>query len=199
MNEKEKAAESLEVIRSLMERATVYRAISGPTALFAGLLALVMGFGGVVKMEHLLNLHWHQIWYVVLGLVVIFNTVLIVRKSQREKKPLFSPGLKAACRAIVPPLVVGFVGGQVLVEAKLYPYIPAVWMSCYGLALMSTGSFSPRSIWNLGAAFVVMGIFVALFPMTGISLLDNRIMGVTFGGFHLIYGALVTVSKKDRS
>ena len=199
MNEKDKAAENLEVIRSLMERATeratVYRAISGPTAL----LALVMGFGGVVKMEHLLNLHWHQIWYVVLGLVVIFNTVLIVRKSQREKKPLFSPGLKAACRAIVPPLAVGFVGGQVLVEAKLYHYVPAVWMSCYGLALMSTGSFSPRSMWNLGAAFVVTGIFVALFPRTGLSLLDNRIMGVAFGGFHLIYGALVTVSKKDRS
>ncbi|MDG2323418.1 MAG: hypothetical protein P8M08_07850, partial [Akkermansiaceae bacterium] len=142
---------------------------------------------------------WHQIWYVVLGLVVIFNTVLIVRKSQREKKPLFSPGLRAACRAIVPPLVVGFVGGQVLVEAELYPYVPAVWMSCYGLALMGTGSFSPRSMWNLGAAFVMTGIFVALFPRTGLPLLDNGIMGVAFGGFHLIYGALITLSEKDRS
>jgi hypothetical protein len=42
MSEKERAAQNLETIRSMMERATVYRMISGPTALFAGLLAVVL-------------------------------------------------------------------------------------------------------------------------------------------------------------
>ena len=38
MNERTRAEEHLRVIRSLMERATIYRAISAPTALVGGLL-----------------------------------------------------------------------------------------------------------------------------------------------------------------
>ncbi len=41
MDPRAKAEEDLRVIRSLMERATVYRAISAPTALVAGLLSIV--------------------------------------------------------------------------------------------------------------------------------------------------------------
>jgi len=40
MNERSRGEEHLRVIRSLMERATIYRAISAPTALLGGLLAL---------------------------------------------------------------------------------------------------------------------------------------------------------------
>ena len=40
MNERCRAEEDLRVIRNLMERATIYRAISAPTALVGGLLAL---------------------------------------------------------------------------------------------------------------------------------------------------------------
>ena len=41
-NERSKAEEDLRVIRSLMERATVYRAISAPAALVAGLLSILL-------------------------------------------------------------------------------------------------------------------------------------------------------------
>ena len=46
MKSPDAAAEHLRTIRSLMERATVYRAISGPGALLGGVLAL--GVGGVL-------------------------------------------------------------------------------------------------------------------------------------------------------
>jgi len=199
MSEKDKAAENLEVIRSLMERATVYRTISGPTALFGGILALVMGLGGDSKLKHLLDIRWHYVWYLVLAVIVVFNTVLVFRKSQREKKPFWSPGLKAACRAIAPALLVGFIAGQILAEESLYMATAASWMCGYGLALMATGSFSPRSIWNLGLAFVVAGILVAIFPKTEMSLWDNGIMALTFGLFHLIYGGYIVFTEKDRS
>src|SRR2546421_298418 len=41
MDERLNAEENLRVIRQLMERATVYRAISAPTALVAGILSLL--------------------------------------------------------------------------------------------------------------------------------------------------------------
>ena len=43
MNDSEKALDQLKVIRSMMERATVYRALSAPAAIFGGILAVVVG------------------------------------------------------------------------------------------------------------------------------------------------------------
>ena len=40
MNDRFRAEEDLRVIRTLMERATVYRAISAPTALVGGVLSI---------------------------------------------------------------------------------------------------------------------------------------------------------------
>ena len=42
MDERQRAEEHLRVIRTLMERATIYRAISAPTALAGGLIALAL-------------------------------------------------------------------------------------------------------------------------------------------------------------
>jgi hypothetical protein len=42
MHERERAEEDLRVIRTLMERATIYRAISAPTALAGGVLAVTL-------------------------------------------------------------------------------------------------------------------------------------------------------------
>jgi hypothetical protein len=43
MTDPEVAADHLKIIRSLMQRATVYRAISAPAAIFGGIIALVTG------------------------------------------------------------------------------------------------------------------------------------------------------------
>ena len=43
MNDSEKALNQLKVIRSMMEKATVYRALSAPAAIFGGVLAVIVG------------------------------------------------------------------------------------------------------------------------------------------------------------
>ena len=53
MTDQELAADHLKIIRSLMERATVYRAISAPAALFGGIIALVTGIYMALKVETL--------------------------------------------------------------------------------------------------------------------------------------------------
>ncbi|MFL2480182.1 MAG: hypothetical protein ACJ0K4_11600 [Verrucomicrobiales bacterium] len=44
MKDSDHAVEHLKVIRGMMEKATIYRAISAPAAIFGGLLAMLVGF-----------------------------------------------------------------------------------------------------------------------------------------------------------
>ena len=68
-----------------------------------------------------------------------------------------------------------------------------VWIAFYGLMLLSTALFAPRSLALLGWAFLLTSLSVPVFS----DIIDNRVggvptvlMGVTFGLYHLIYAAL---------
>ncbi len=77
--------------------------------------------------------------------------------------------------------------------------LPMFWMILYGLGLLATRYFAPRSIVLLGWAFVAGGLFsllVFMGPHTQdhfMQLLElrsaNLAMGGTFGVFHIIYAA----------
>ncbi|MEC8942818.1 MAG: hypothetical protein VYC95_08800, partial [Verrucomicrobiota bacterium] len=125
MTEREQAANHLKVIRSLMERTTVYRTISWPTALFGGSLAVLLAallflreqaaiLEGTVGEKGISEGSWVICWLVALVLTTLFNVMLVSRKSKREGRPFFSPGLKMALRAFIPPMLVGGVLGIAL-------------------------------------------------------------------------------------
>ena len=76
-----------------------------------------------------------------------------------------------------------------------------MWIVFYGLALLSTALFAPRSLALLGWAFLLTGVSV---PVTGDAVeglasdIPNFFMGITFGAYHLIY-ALSTWPRKERA
>ncbi len=227
MTEQERAAENLKVIRSLMERATIYRALSWPTALFGGVVAVILSVllyfreevamrGGDAEVVLMTEAAWVFCWLVALVGTGAFNAILIGRKAAREKGPFFSPGLKMALRMLVPPMLVGGVlgVGHVLSAAGTAAGTAAIWTMCYGIALLATTGIAPRSIRWLGWFFLAAGVAVYLFvwsdgahPRPGVGAPDhlespmleaNLIMGACFGGFHLIYAVVVMLmSRKD--
>lgn len=229
MTDRERAAENLKVIRALMERATVYRAISWPTALFGGVLAIILSSllyfreklavaGGEDAPTLMSEAAWVICWLVALVVTVGFNSALIARKSARDESSFLSPGLKMALRALVPPMLVGGVlgVGHALSTAGTAAGTAAIWVLCYGLALLATISIAPRSIRWLGWAFLVFGVaayamvwsdgghplpFIGVIaPMESPMLEANLIMGVTFGGLHLVYGLIVMIlSRRGRA
>lgn len=204
----ESASEHLRTIRSLMERATVYRAVSGPGALAGGGLAL--GIGGLLlanvgswKPSHL---EFAGIWMAVLFVVTCFNFYLLYRGSKDRAEPFVSPGMKHALRAISPPLFAGFVLSIILATAGAEAAtgacaeMAALWILFYGLSLLAAGAFAPRSMQVLGVAFFVMGLALFL-PAVQASAADDyglalRMMIGCFGILHLLYGAYVMLSSK---
>jgi hypothetical protein len=209
MIDRSSAEEDLRVIRTLMERAATYRAISAPTALIGGVLSLLSAVF-IAESDSLLGRtirprEFAIIWIAVLALTVIANAFFVWREAKNSARPFISSGMKLALRAIAPNLIVpaiftiwflkiGYLGG---LELELV----AVWVVFYGLALLSTALFAPRSLAILGWAFLLTGVSVpvAANAAEGLSTdVPNFVMGITFGLYHLIYAGF-TWPRKARA
>lgn len=211
MDPRPEAEENLRVIRSLIERATVYRAISAPTALVAGLLSLFAalavyfnGTSGFNLSHHIRAREFGAIWLVVLVLALAANTFFVWREAKKGGRPFVSSGMKLALRTIAPTLLLpaaftgwffatGYLGGQDL-------ELIVVWILFYGLALLSTALFAPGSLVLLGWAFLLSGLAIPVFVNGLEDLTDNlpnSAMGFTFGVYHLVY-AICTWPRKGK-
>src|SRR5207248_11652244 len=98
MEERQRAEEHLRVIRTLMERATIYRAISASTAHIGGLIAL-----GLTSAIWASERHWAQIapqvmrhtstrgfaalWLGAVPIALAPNAFLVWRYAQRDSRP----------------------------------------------------------------------------------------------------------------
>jgi len=209
MSTQQAALENLRVIRSLMEKAHIYRAISAPAALVGGVLALALGGYGAytgfslkTPMEPVVFL---AAWHVVLLIAGVMNVVLLAKEAGNRGQSLISDGMRMALRAISPPLVVGgVIGAGMALAFHNLTMAALIWVVCYGLALLATASFSPRSLIRLGRLFVGGGLvlFIAWVSFPDIRLLPtdegpaSLIMALTFGLLHLFYGIAVLVREK---
>jgi hypothetical protein len=134
------------------------------------------------------------LWIVVLVLTALANAFFVWREAKNSNRPFVSSGMKLALRAIIPNLLIptaftlwffetGYLGAQ---ELELV----VVWVAFYGLALLSTSLFAPRSLAVLGWAFLLTSVSVPLLMDAIDTLTDDvpdTVMGVTFGLYHLIY------------
>jgi hypothetical protein len=219
MPTRSEAEEHLRIIRSLMEKATIYRAISAPTALVGGTLSILAAgaqhflFPRPTNGDELMRLvPWFGgIWFAVLVLTLTANTYFLWRGARDRNAPFLSSGMRLALRATLPGLLCGLYFTIMFgVSGPLGPagygmfYLPPLWMLFYALGLLATFHFSPRSITRLGWAFLAAGmasfylvITEKLLPllahgnnlMTGTPVAANALMAATFGLFHLIYAA----------
>src|SRR5438046_6734593 len=206
MEERNRAEEDLRIIRTLMERATIYRAISAPTALAGGVLPVTLTAIIWVR-EH----HWAEnapevmryistrgfasLWLVALAIVLALNTFFVWRKAQRDGRPFISPSMKLALRSILPCLVLPaattiwfFYDGYEFDNELL---LVRVWIGFYGLALIATQHFAPRSLVFLGRAFLITAAAMLVasrqLEYYATTLVHNLEMGVIFGIYHMIY------------
>jgi hypothetical protein len=209
MTDSDSASRQLRVIRSLMERATIYRSISAPTALVGGLLS----FGGFATAYYAKHHRDHPlsptefliVWLVILALTCFTNIIFLSRGSALRGEPFFSPGMKCALMSVAP----AFFAAAMLTFIMHRPIQQAMlWITLYGIGLLATQHFAPRSLIVLGMTFFLTGgLLLAtwkhLFMPPGheepSALVVSGIMAATFGGFHLAYAAAVWALGEDRA
>jgi hypothetical protein len=199
MTTREEAAEQLRVIRSMMERATIFRALSGETALVGGAAAL----GAAWITENRQGMAWAGWWLAGLAFVIAFNIFQLIRLGSAHQRPFWSSGLRLALRGALPPIIAGGFLGVLFIRSGQVPAAASMWIIHYGLALLAIREFAPRSMVFLGWSFVAFGLVALSIVAQVIDLPGqwsqhinpSRLMALAFGGFHLIYGALIVTTK----
>jgi hypothetical protein len=190
------AAKHLQVIRTLMERASLYRQALAPVMLRLGGLGLTAGVVG-----------WWNRWegcrsfiglWLTAGLGGLCWTYLRLRRQAlKDEEPFWSPPTRRVTQALLPPLIVGLVATVIVAlpanRATVFAWwLIAAWMVLYGCALHAAGFFMPRGIKLFGALFILAGcalMGLLTFVDPGLPLRSGHVvMGGTFGGFHLAYG-----------
>lgn len=194
-NPNESAHENLQVIRDLMERATVYRAISATPALVGGLLAIAISLIFWLKGDHIGKTAFVLSWLGVLIVVDALNTWLLFRESKSRQGEFPSQKMIHGIFAMGPPMIV--LGCLGLIQAWVHgEFVQCVllWIFGYGLGLLATSSFAPGSIKKLGWQFLAFGaVFVLLHEFEIKDFGENTIrnsshfMFFSFGLLHLLY------------
>ncbi len=200
MTTQEEAVEQLRVIRSMMERATIFRALSGETALIGGAVSMTVAWFS----EKRDSWQWAAWWFGGLAVVLLFYAFQSYRMKACNRQAFWGPGLKLALRGAMPSLIAGGFLGLLFVRSGNEVAAACLWIVHYGLALLAIREFAPKSMVWLGWAFVIFGI-CSLATVTDVIHLDarwmmylngSRLMAISFGGFHLIYGALIVTTAR---
>ncbi len=209
MTDSDSATRQLRVIRSLMERATIYRSISAPTALVGGLLSL----GGFATAYYAKHQRHHPmspgefliVWLVILALTCFTNIIFLSRGAARRSESFFSSGMKCALTSIAP----AFLSAGILTALMFHHpiHLALLWITLYGIGLLGTQHFAPRSIVVLGLTFFLTGcgllvtwkhLFMPNPHVEPSALVVSGIMAATFGGYHLAYAAAVWAFGEER-
>lgn len=204
MDERE-AARQLETIRTLMERAALYRRALGPTLAVIGVLGVGAGLIGFFRVGDQGSRSFVLYWSAVAALAVLWTTLQMRGQAVRAGEPFWTPPTRRVFMAMTPPLAVA-----VLITAissvrhmNIPPEIFApLWMVLYGLGLHAAGYFTLRGVRLLGWAFILAGItFITTLPDWGPFLVNSAgvhlAMALTFGLGHLAAGLwLLVVEKK---
>jgi hypothetical protein len=77
----------------------------------------------------------------------------------------------------------------VLFQAGNLTVLPGLWMLLYGAGVVSGGGASVRVVPLMGACFMAAGAAALLWPGLG----GDAVLACTFGGLHIIFGAVIAV------
>ena len=199
-----KAENDLGVIRSLVERREIYRTFFARVAVTIGALSILASSVSYVN-DEVRQFFGRPVgprefafaWIAIFGFSGVVAGLFLARAVRGNGDALFPARTKMVLNTIAPCLLIAaafttwFFGTGYLGAAELDLVI--VWIATYGLMLLSTSFFAPRSIALLGWAFLLTGVSTPVLADKIDNLTGNvpvTLMGVTFGLYHIIYAAL---------
>ena len=197
------AEENLNTIRTLMERASVYRRALAPVAIAVGVLG--MAAAGLAERMGWTGQNNFAGYWLGVGVVTMLAALLLVRRQALQAgEEFWSPPTRRVAQVMAPLLLAGLgfgvleflnTGGRDSIR------LIALWMVLYGGALHAAGFFMQRGLKLVGWVFVISGsICLYLHTMGDVKWLGeanaNWVMGWAFGANHLAYGLYLKLTAK---
>jgi len=180
------ALDSLQYIRSAMERAGSFTAVPGVGGIALGCTALAVA----ALARRMWNADsWLAAWLGEAVLACVIGVAAATRKSHKAGMPLLSgPGRKFLL-GFAPPLLAGALLTLVLFRAGFIAVLPGIWLLLYGTGILCAGAASVKVVPVMGVCFMAMGAVALFAPATW----GNTLLAAGFGGLHILFGILITV------
>jgi hypothetical protein len=199
------ASEHLQVIRTLMERAAIYRRALAPVMMVTGaigsaaaVIALLAGVGAGRDF----TVYWMAVGLAALAVAFLYTR----RQALKDAEPFWSPPTRRVAQAMSPPLFVGMtVGlwGASRGDADVGVLVLPVWLMLYGCAVHAAGFFMPRGMKLFGWVILAGGpVFLVVYGILGAGLprpiAVHGTMGAVFGALHLAYGIYLHFTERRK-
>jgi hypothetical protein len=180
----DRAADDLRYIRSTMERAATFTAVSGRGYVLLGLTALVAAV--LARLTATTNA-WIAVWLAELVGAAVIAILTTAQKARRLGTPLVGGAGRKLLLGFAPVMTAGGAISVALVRADAAALLPGTWLAVYGAAVVAGGVFSIRLVPALGAAFLALGVATLLLPV----LPGDAMLALGFGGLHIVWGILI--------
>lgn len=199
------AAAELATIRTLMERAALYRRALAPMMLSVGVLGMVVGgIGWLLPVQT--TAEFATLWEAGAVAALAAAFVVVRRQSLEAAEPVWTPPTRRVAAALAPALCLGgilplplFLGSGSAAASPLG--LTLAWMALHGLGLNAAGFFMPRGIRWFGFAFVAAsGLLLLSQPWWARHgdpvLVAHGLMTLAFGLGHLAYGIYLRITER---
>lgn len=198
------AEENIQVIRTLMERSTVYRRALAPVMTATGIIGIAAAtLTCFVKIETARS--FGIFWIAVAAIALAVSFLFVRRQALKSEEPFWSPPTRRVTQAVAPGFFIGFIAGLLCVtrfDADGVWMLPLIWAFAYGCSIHAAGFFMPRGMklfgWSLIAIAALLLFGIQFLPDLQTAETAHYLMGIFFGILHLAYGVYLHFSEKGK-
>jgi hypothetical protein len=184
------AASTLRYIRASMESATAL-AVPGSTGIASGIIGVL---AAIISSLPALQQYWLIIWLVAALVAAVVGSALLLQQPSLSALTIGGAPIRRFAIGLLPSLFAGAAMTFVMWSNGTVRSIPGTWLLLYGCGLVAASAATARSIAILGGSFVVTGLLALLLPQH----VQMLMLGVGFGGLHILFGYLTRRAGHDR-
>jgi hypothetical protein len=188
------AAQTLEVIRTLMERTCQYQLLTARASLVAGSLA---GAGALsfFWLDAANPWQFGLVWAIVFAGSLATTTLGTVLRGRANGELIWSRQARTVLLALTPSLAAALALTVFFFAQGWHQWLPGVWMLCYAQGALATSAYAPTPIRWLGVGVLLLGC-VTLAVGQQWSIIA---MGIVFGLGHLALGGVLLVQERRQT
>ena len=176
----DKAFDNLRFIRETMQRSAQFTAIPG----YGGALMGATAIGAAIIAHNQPTIRgWLIAWLVEALLAFIIGIFAMWQKAKNAGDSLVSAPSRKFALAFSPPIIAAIILTSLFYFKSLFEFIPTVWLTLYGTAVVTGGAYSVKIVPIVGWLFVALG-FISVFLDASYG---NILMGLGFGVFATLF------------